>query len=49
MLLMDTNIQSDELVIITGLDTGQEDYDYSMVELAELAQANHMNVVQRVD
>lgn len=46
---MDTNIQSDELVIITGLDTGQEDYDYSMVELAELAQANHMDVVQRVD
>lgn len=46
---MDTNIQSEELVIITGLDTGQEDYDYSMVELAELAQANHMDVVQRVD
>lgn len=46
---MDTNIQNDELVIITGLDTGQEDYDYSMIELAELAQANHMKVVQRVD
>lgn len=46
---MDTNIQNDELVIITGLDTGQEDYDYSMTELAELAQANHMEVVQRVD
>ena len=46
---MDTNIQSDELVIITGLNTGQEDYDYSMVELAELAQANHMEVVQQVD
>lgn len=46
---MDTNIQKDELVIITGLDTGQEDYDYSMTELAELAQANHMEVVQRVD
>lgn len=46
---MDTNIQNDELVIITGLDTGQEDYDYSMTELAELAQANHMKVVQRVD
>lgn len=46
---MDTNIQNDELVIITGLDTGQEDYDYSMIELAELAQANHMKVVQRLD
>lgn len=46
---MDTNIQNDELVIITGLDTGQEDYDYSMTELAELAQANHMKVVQRLD
>lgn len=46
---MDTNIQNDELVIITGLDTGQEDYYYSMTELAELAQANHMKVVQRVD
>ena len=49
MLLMDTNIQTDEQVIITGLDTGQQDYDYSMTELAELAQANHMTVVQRVD
>lgn len=46
---MDTNIQTEESVIITGLNTGQEDYDYSMVELAELAQANHMKVLQRVD
>ena len=46
---MDTNIQTDEPVIITGLNTGQDDYDYSMVELAELAQANHMDVVERVD
>ncbi|WP_267201224.1 GTPase HflX [Limosilactobacillus kribbianus] len=46
---MDTNIQSDERVIITGLDTGQEDFDYSMTELAELAQANHMDVVERID
>lgn len=46
---MDNNIQKDEQVIIAGLDTGQEDYDYSMTELAELAQANHMDVVQRVD
>lgn len=46
---MDNNIQKDEQVIIAGLDTGQEDYDYLMTELAELAQANHMDVVQRVD
>ncbi|WP_373842414.1 GTPase HflX [Limosilactobacillus sp.] len=46
---MDTNIQSDERVIIAGLDTGQADYDYSMTELAELVQANHMDVVKRVD
>ena len=45
---MDTTIQNDERVIITGLDTGQDDYNYSMIELAELAQANHMEVVQRV-
>lgn len=46
---MDTTIQNDERVIITGLDTGQDDYNYSMTELAELAQANHMEVVQQVD
>lgn len=46
---MDTTIQNDERVIITGLDTGQDDYNYSMTELTELAQANHMEVVQRVD
>lgn len=46
---METTIQNDELVIIAGLDTGQEDYDYSMIELAELAQANHMEVVDRVN
>lgn len=46
---MDTTIQNDERVIITGLDTGQDDYNYSVTELAELAQANQMTVVQRVD
>lgn len=46
---MDTTIQNDERVIITGLDTGQDNYNYSITELAELAQANHMEVVQRVD
>lgn len=46
---MDTTIQADEKVIVTGLDTGQEDYDYSMIELKELAQANQMDVVDRVD
>lgn len=46
---MDTNIQADEKVIVTGLNTGQEDYDYSMTELKELAQANQMDVVDRID
>ena len=46
---MDTTIQNDERVIITGLDTRHDNYNYSMTELAELAQANHMEVVQRVD
>ncbi|HJA46252.1 MAG TPA: GTPase HflX [Candidatus Limosilactobacillus excrementigallinarum] len=46
---MDTTIQADEKVIVTGLNTGQEDYDYSMTELKELAQANQMDVVDRVD
>lgn len=44
-----TDIQSPEKVIIIGLNTGQEDYEYSMVELAELAQANGMDVVDRLD
>lgn len=46
---MDTTIQADEKVIVTGLDTGQDDYDYSMIELKELAQANQMDVVDRID
>lgn len=46
---MDTAIQTDEQVIVTGLDTGQADYDYSMIELKELAQANQMDVVDRID
>lgn len=46
---MDTTIQDQEKVIVTGLDTGQEDYDYSMIELKELAQANEMNVIDRID
>lgn len=44
-----TDIQSSEKVLIIGLNTGQEDYEYSMVELAELAQANNMEVVDRLD
>lgn len=46
---MDTTIQSQEKVIVTGLDTGQPDFDYSMIELKELAQANEMDVVDRID
>lgn len=36
-------------VLIIGLDTGQENYEYSMRELAELVQANNMEVVKRFD
>ena len=36
-------------VFIIGLDTGQENYEYSMRELAELVQANNMEVVKRFD
>lgn len=43
------NIQTEEPVLITGLNTEQEDFDYSMTELAELAQANHMKVINRID
>lgn len=46
---MDMTTQTIEPVIITGLNTGQADYDYSMTELAELAQANHMEVVTQID
>lgn len=46
---MDTTIQDDEKVIIIGLDVGQEDFNYSMIELKELAQANQMDVRDRVD
>lgn len=45
---METNIQTEEQVLISGLNTEQEDFDYSMRELAELAQANHMEVVGQV-
>ena len=43
------NIQTEEPVLITGLNIEQEDFDYSMTELAELAQANHMKVIDRID
>lgn len=43
------NIQTEEPVLITGLNTEQEDFDYSMTELAELTQANHMKVIDRID
>ena len=39
------NIQTEEPVLITGLNTEQEDFDYSMTELAELAQADRKSVV----
>lgn len=46
---MDSNIPSVEPVIIIGLNTDQEDFEYSMQELAALVEANHMEVVDRLD
>lgn len=46
---MDNNIQSAEPVIIIGLNMDQEDYEYSMEELAALAEANQMEVIDRLD
>ena len=45
---MDTTVPSEKVIII-GLNTGQANYEYSMLELAELAQANHMEVIDRLD
>ena len=45
---MDNNIQSAEPVIIIGLNMDQEDYEYSMEELAALAEANQMEVIDRL-
>ena len=45
---MDTTVPSEKVIII-GLNTGQANYEYSMLELAELAQANHMEVIVRLD
>lgn len=36
-------------VIIIGLNTGQENYEYSMRELAKLVRANNMTVAKRLD
>ncbi|MGY0304223.1 hypothetical protein ACW180_06410 [Limosilactobacillus fermentum] len=35
-------------MIIIG-SNGEANYEYSMLELAELAQANHMEVIDRLD
>ena len=39
---MDTNIQSAEPVIIIGLNMDQEDYEYSMEELAALFDSDYV-------
>lgn len=46
---METTSESLEPVILIGLNSGQQNYNYSMIELAELAQANQMEVVDRLD
>lgn len=46
---METTSERPDTVILIGLNTGQENYDYSMLELAALAEANQMVVVDRLD
>lgn len=46
---MDTSVPHNEKVLLIGLNTGQSDYDYSMVELRKLAKANSMEVIGRID
>ncbi len=47
---MDNSEQPQQIpVIIIGLNTGQENYEYSMRELAELVEANNMTVAKRLD
>lgn len=46
---MDSSVPHKEKVLLIGLNSGQADYDYSMVELRKLAKANAMDVVGRID
>lgn len=46
---METTKPNLDQIIIIGLDTGQSNFDYTMNELVELAKANNMQVLDRLD
>lgn len=46
---MDNTVPHAQKAILIGLNTGQDDYDYSMVELGKLAKAANLDVVARLD
>lgn len=46
---METTKPNLDQIIIIGLDTGQSNFDYTMNELIELAKANNMQVLDRLD
>lgn len=46
---MDNTVPHAQKAILIGLNTGQEDYNYSMIELRKLAEAANIEVVGRLD
>lgn len=46
---METTKPNLDQIIIIGLDTGQSNFEYTMNELVELAKANNMQVLDRLD
>lgn len=46
---MDNTVPHAQKAILIGLNTGQEDYNYSMIELRKLAEAANIKVVDRLD
>lgn len=46
---MDNTVPHAQKAILIGLNTGQEDYNYSMIELRKLAEAANIEVVDRLD
>ena len=46
---METTKPNLDQIIIIGLETGQSNFDYTMNELVELAKANNMQVLDRLD
>lgn len=46
---MDNTVPHAQKAILIGLNTGQDDYDYSMIELRKLAKAANLDVIARLD